>query len=410
MIHELRSEGLSISEIGRRLGIDRKTVRKYLQCDRNDVAAVTRQPKASKLDPYRQYLCERLRDYPQLTARRLLREIQQRGYEGRYTVVVDYVRQIRPLAEVDYEIRFETPPGRQAQVDFAHFQVEFLAEPGIRRRLYLFAMALGHSRYLWGRFCENQKLQTVLAMHMAGFEAFAGAPRQVLYDRMKTAVTGEDRDGRVIYNLTLQSLLQHYGAVPRACRPYRAKTKGKIERSFRYVREDFFVASRFETLEHLNECFARWLDEVANQRRHGSTGKIVVQAFEAEQSALQALPAARFQTLLALERKINREGLISYEGNRYSVPDGTGVRLVEVQVLALELRIVADGAIIARHAIAAAGKGQMVIDPSHRKMRRFRPAQMPAPEDTAPMAPRPLSFYDAVGHRLATQSASVQSS
>ncbi len=410
MIHELRSEGLSISEIGRRLGIDRKTVRKYLQCDRNDVAAVTRQPKASKLDPYRQYLCERLRDYPQLTARRLLREIQQRGYEGRYTVVVDYVRQIRPLAEVDYEIRFETPPGRQAQVDFAHFQVEFLAEPGIRRRLYLFAMALGHSRYLWGRFCENQKLQTVLAMHMAGFEAFAGAPRQVLYDRMKTAVTGEDRDGRVIYNLTLQSLLQHYGAVPRACRPYRAKTKGKIERSFRYVREDFFVASRFETLEHLNECFARWLDEVANQRRHGSTGKIVVQAFEAEQSALQALPAARFQTLLALERKINREGLISYEGNRYSVPDGTGVRLVEVQVLPLELRIVADGAIIARHAIAAAGKGQMIIDQSHRKMRRFRPAQMPAPEDTAPMAPRPLSFYDAVGHRLATQSASVQSS
>ena len=115
-------------------------------------------------------------------------------------------------------------------MDFAHFQVEFLAEPGIRRRLYLFAMALGHSRYLWGRFCENQKLQTVLAMHIAGFEAFAGAPRQVLYDRMKTAVTGEDRDGRVIYNLTLQSLLQHYGAVPRACRPYRAKTKGRIER------------------------------------------------------------------------------------------------------------------------------------------------------------------------------------
>ena len=254
MIHELRSDGLSISEIGRRLGIDRKTVRKYLQCDRNELEAVRRQPRPSKLDPYRAYLCGRLRDYPQLSGRRLLREIQQRGYTGGYSILADYVHTVRPAAEVDYEIRFETPPGRQGQVDFAHFQVEFLAEPDIRRRLYLFAMVLGHSRYLWGRFCENQNLLTVLTMHIAGFEAFAGAPRQVLYDRMKTAVTGEDRDGRVRYNPTLQSLLQHYGAVPRACRPYRAQTKGKIERSFRYVREDFFAGTRFETLEHLNAC------------------------------------------------------------------------------------------------------------------------------------------------------------
>ena len=87
MIHELRSERFSISEIGRRLGIDRKTVHKYLLCDRNDVAAATRQPKASKLDPYRQYLCEKLRDYPQLTARRLWREIQQRRYESKYRII-----------------------------------------------------------------------------------------------------------------------------------------------------------------------------------------------------------------------------------------------------------------------------------------------------------------------------------
>ena len=408
MIHELKNEGLSISEIARRLGINRKTVRKYLQCERNDVAAVKRQPRASKLDSYRPYLCARLREHPQLSAKRLLREIRQHGYRGGYSILADYVHTVRPAAEVDYEIRFETPPGWQAQVDFAHFEMEFLAEPDLRRRLYLFAMVLGHSRYLWGRFCENQKLATVLAMHMASFEAFSGAPRQVLYDRMKTAVTGEDRDGRVIYNLTLQSLLQHYGAVPRTCRPYRAKTKGKIERSFRYVREDFFAASRFETLEHLNECFARWLDEVANQRRHGSTGKIVAQAFEAEQPALQALPAVPFQTLLALERKISCEGLVSYEGNRYSVPNGTGVRLVEVQVLPLGLRIVADGEIIARHAIAA-GKGQTIIDPSHRNPRRVSLAQRPAPEDTARVAQRPLSFYDAVGHRLAVQANQVDS-
>ena len=89
MIHELKNEGLSTSEIARRLGLNRKTVRKYLQYDRNDLEALRRQPRPSKLDPYRPYLCRRLQEYPQLTARRLLREIQQRGYEGRYTLVVD---------------------------------------------------------------------------------------------------------------------------------------------------------------------------------------------------------------------------------------------------------------------------------------------------------------------------------
>ena len=114
MIHELKNEGLSISEIARKLGINRKTVRKYLQCERNDVAAVKRQPRASKLDSYRPYLCARLREHPQLSAKRLLREIRQHGYRGGYSILADYVHTVRPAAEVDYEIRFETPPGWQA--------------------------------------------------------------------------------------------------------------------------------------------------------------------------------------------------------------------------------------------------------------------------------------------------------
>ena len=100
MIHELKNEGLSISEIARRLGINRKTVRKYLQCERNDVVALKRQPRASKLDSYRAYLCARLREHPQLSARRLLREIRQHGYCGGYSILADYVHTVRPAAEV----------------------------------------------------------------------------------------------------------------------------------------------------------------------------------------------------------------------------------------------------------------------------------------------------------------------
>ena len=136
-------------------------------------------------------------------------------------------------------MRFETPPGEQAQVDFARFEVVFADEPGIRRIVWLFSMVLGFSRLIWARFVVHQDLQSVLRCHVAAFAAIGGAPREILYDRMKTAVIGEDADGLVVYNRSLIDLARHFGFHPKACRPYRAKTKGKVERPFRYIRRGF---------------------------------------------------------------------------------------------------------------------------------------------------------------------------
>ena len=150
------------------------------------------------------------------------------GYSGGYTAVTDYLRQIRPSRAKPFERRFETPAGRQGQVDFAQFRVEFTDDPGVVRIVWLFTMVLGHSRWLWGRFCATQDLQTVMRCHIDAFTAMDGAPQKLLYDRMKTAVISEDVEGVVAYNSSLVALLTHYGALPRACRPYRAKTKGKV--------------------------------------------------------------------------------------------------------------------------------------------------------------------------------------
>ena len=125
-----------------------------------------------------------------------------------------------------------------AQVDLARFEVEFTDEPGITRIVWLFSMVLGYSRLIWARFVIHQDLQSVLRCHIAAFEAIGGVPREILYDRMKTAVIGEDPDGLVIYNRALLDLARHYGFQPRACRPYWPKTKGKVERPFRYIREE----------------------------------------------------------------------------------------------------------------------------------------------------------------------------
>ena len=271
MILDLHRQGLSVSAIARQVGVDRKTVRTYIAKGLEPPAYTKRPPAPSLVDRFEPYLRERLAAYPDLTARRLLREIKDRGFAGSYSVVRDHVRDLRPARIAGYEVRFETPPGEQAQVDFARFEVEFADEPGVKRIVWLFSMVLGYSRLIWARFVLHQDLQSVLRCQIAAFEAIGGAPHTILYDRMKTAVAGQDDEGHVIYNPALVALARHYGFWPRACRPYRAKTKGKVERPFRYIREDFFLARSFRNLDDLNAQLGYWLERSQSARaRHDS--------------------------------------------------------------------------------------------------------------------------------------------
>ncbi|WP_310116758.1 IS21 family transposase [Azospirillum sp. BE72] len=415
MILDLAREGMSVSAIARRTELDRKTIRKYIARGLEPPAYTPRPPKPTLVGPFEPYLRERIAAFPELTASRLLREIRALGYTGGYTALKDVLRTIRPKTPTTFERRFETPPGKQAQVDFAFFKTAFTDEPEVERIVWLFSIVLGHSRMMWARFVARQDLQTVLRCHVAAFEAFGGVPEQILYDRMKTAVLGEvedpDQPGKgIAYNAKLLDLAGHYGFLPKACKPYRAKTKGKVERPFRYVREDFFLGRSFRSLEDLNAQFTQWLDQIANVRRHATTGRVVVEHFAEERPALKALPAGPFNTVLALERRITREGMVSVAGNLYSVPESTRRRTVEVQVTADAVNILEDGALIASHP-PLEGRGQRRITPGHRTHRPPGNSLTPR-EDAKPVAPRPcgdtvtprsLAIYDAIGRRLAGQ-------
>ena len=349
-----------------------------------------------------------MKAYPGLTGRRLWRELRERGYAGGYTAVTDVLREIRPEPIKPFEIRFETPPGEQAQVDLARFEVEFADEPGVMRIVWLFSMVLGCSRLIWARFVVHQDLQTVLRCHIAALEAIGGAPREILYDRMKTAVIGEDADGLVVYNRGLVDLARHYGFQPRACRPYRPKTKGKVERPFRYIREDFFLGGVFRNLDDLNVQLRHWLDTVANPRIHATTQRVVNEAFAEEKPHLKSLPLVPYRTVLKLERRLSHEGMVSVAGNLYSVPNTTRRRVLDVHVFADEIRIFENGTVVAVHA-PLEGRDQTRIDPAHRQ------ASAPSrrrPRDGAPIiirragdhvARRSLDFYQAVARRLAGQ-------
>ncbi len=315
MILDLHQQGLTVSAISRQTGIDRKTVRKYIERGLKAPAYGPRKPRATVIDPFASYLRERIKSYPGLTGSRLFRELRERGYSGGYTAVTDFLRDVRPAASQGFEVRFRDAAGEQAQVDFAQFHVVFTDEPMTPRIVWLFSMVLGHSRLIWARFVMHQNLPTVLRCHIAAFEALGGAPRDVLYDRMKTAVIGEGQTEGIVYNRALIDLARHYGFHPKACKPYRAKTKGKVERPFRYIREDFFLARSFRNLDDLNAQLRHWLDTVANPRKHATILRIVNEAFAEERKHLRPLPLAPFKSVLKLERRVSREGMVSVGGN-----------------------------------------------------------------------------------------------
>jgi transposase len=407
MILELHRQGLSFTAIARRTGRDPKTVRKYVERGLEPPVYGPRQVgRPNKLAPYLDYLRERIVAFPDLSAVRLTREIRERGYSGAYTAVKRFIAAIRPESQPKpFEVRFETPPGYQAQVDFARFVTFFTDEPEIARIVWLFSLVLGHSRHIFARFVMHQDLQTLLRCHMLAFEAIGGVPIEILYDRMKTAVTGEDADGHIIYNRSLIALGQHYGFIPRACRPYRAKTKGKVERPFSYIRQDFFLARSFRNLDDLNAQLDDWLASVANVRLHGTTQRIVSEAFAAERPELQPLPALPFDTLLKLERRVSHDGLVSIGGNYYSVPDRTR-RIVEVHQLPDQIRILDQGRLVATHPVLE-GRRQYRTDPAHRQGALTRTHRRSIVETVVMgrigerVAHRSLAYYQTIGQSLA---------
>lgn len=403
MILDLHRQGLKVAAIARQAGVDRKTVRKYIARGLEPPAYGPRQPRARAIDAHVDYLRVRLEAYPGLTAQRLLREIAERGYEGGYSMVRDEVRALRPVGGGKrFAVRFETQPGEQAQVDFAQFRVSFSAEPGVVHIVWLFSIVLGYSRLIWGRFAHRQTMQTVLACHKAAFEAFGGVPRQILYDRMKTAVIGEDADGQVVYNRTLGDLAHHYGFLPKACRPYRPETKGKVERPFRYIREDFFLGGIFRDLEDLNSQFDDWRGNVANPRLHATTGRIVNEAFAEEHPALQPLPLIPFGAVLKLDRRISCEGMVSVGGNYYSVPDATRCRTVEVHSMADEIRIFEGDQLIASHPLLDGRRQRSTLAGHRQTTNRKHSAAIPPALAGDLVVLRSLDVYEAVGQRLAT--------
>src|SRR5690606_10502435 len=344
-IMRLHADGLSIREISRRLGRSRNTVRKYLRQPTLPRYG-PRPARPSKLDPFKPYLQQRMREGA-FNSNRLLHEIRAMGYTGGRTILKDYLKPLRPPKRPPAVVRFEPPPGEQAQVDWGEFS--FIDVHGRRRKVYGFVLVLSYSRAMYVEFTEHQDMSTLLRCHLNAFAALGGVPRSVLYDNMKTVVLSRTGDA-VEYHPRLLDFALLAGFTPRSCRPYRAQTKGRVERMIGYIKQSFWPGVRFTNLADLNRQVQAWIAGAAHQRSHGTTGFKPAQRLMEEQSLLLPLrPVAAFASLLHEERRVSRDGYVSYGGSHYGVPWRYSGRYVTISASETMVEIRDGDTVIARH-------------------------------------------------------------
>lgn len=305
-------QGLTKTALAEKLGISRRTVYHWIETGQLDrdlddevVRYKKRPPVARKIDPYKGIIVSRLEEFPELSATRLYDEILAAGYAGSYTQVKEYLRQVRPRPTPEPVVRFETPPGHQAQVDFAHFRLPW------GRRWALFVV-LGYSRLLWLRFYLCQNMLTLFKGLEEAFGFFGGVPHEILFDQMRSVVVEDRRpvSGPLIENPNFLRFARHWDFKVRACRPYRAKTKGKVERPIRYVRQSFFYGRHFLNDDDLNAQAERWLGEVANVREHRTINERPRDRFNRDEKAalkpLAARPYRRFVVPMKNDSKTSK--------------------------------------------------------------------------------------------------------
>ena len=285
LLRHYLKQGVSKSELAKRLGVSRRTVYHWIETgqlerdlDSQEIHYRPRPPVSGQLDPYKAIIHARLEAFPRLTAQRLFEEMRSAGYPGGYTQMKEYVRQVRPLEAADPVVRFETPPGYQGQVDFGTFQLPW-------GRRYALLVVLGYSRLLWMQFYPRQTITTLIRGLERAFGFFGGVPQELLFDQMRSVVLSDERFGGngLIMNAEFVRFAAHWGFTARACRPYRAKTKGKVERPIRYVRESFFYGRTFLNDEDLNTQSEHWLHSVCNVRRHRTLGEPPQVRFERDE-------------------------------------------------------------------------------------------------------------------------------
>jgi transposase len=355
------AEHWKIGTIAAELGLHHDAVRRAIEPERFINAPY--RGKALLLDPYKDFVRATLEKYPRLVCTRILEMIRQRGYAGSVWPLRRFVADVRPASRHEAFFRLSTLPGEQGQVDWGSFGR--IAVGNTMRLLSCFVMVLSWSRALFARFVLDQTLESFLRCHVAAFTVFRGVPRTLLYDNLKTAVL--ERSGDVIrFHPRLLDLAGHYHFAPTPVAVARGNEKGRVERAIRYLRESFFAARTFHSLEHLNVQLDDWIVRVAHQRLvPGDADKRTVAiALDQERPRLLPPPAHAFPCDYVRPVASGKTPYVRFDGNDYSIPH-TLVRKPLTLVASDVLVRVLDGEVIVAHHPRSYERGKPIEQEQH---------------------------------------------
>jgi transposase len=376
LLHEvtqLAHEGMSRRAIARALGLSRNTVRKLLvrhQKTRSTSHGALRKPpprapRPSKLDGLRDEGLALLQRFPDITAQRVYEELKQKGFQGGYTAVKDWVRRVRPKPPPTISRPTEKHgPGKMGECDWSPYTIDFTR--GGQRTVQAFGYALTHSHRKYFRFYARGDLHSLMDGHVQTFNVFGGGPSHCKYDNQKAVVLRWE--GRQpIYNPRFIDFATFYDFRPIACRPGHPNDKPKVERSFWELERSFFNGRSFRDEDDLAEQLRWWQANVCDVRLHKKVKRSALELFPEDAAALRPLPAHPYDTARVIYRVCDAEGFVAWEGNRYSVPYLYVTDLLPARVCATELFIyAADLSCIARHELRPASAGQDAVIPAHR--------------------------------------------
>lgn len=391
----LVGQGHSIRQTARLSGHSRNTVRGVVR-EKSGAKKTENRGRKSKLTDFKAYLRERFLATG-LSGTRLFEEITKMGYQGSVSAVRRFLQTIeRVELAPQATVRFETPPGEQSQVDWAEIGY-FLDAEGVKRKIYAFVMVLSYSRMLFIEFVTDISTETLIACHQKAFAYFGGYTRRILYDNMKQV-----RLSQTEWNPLFQDFLNHYGISANTHRPYRARTKGKVERAVLYLRDSFLKGREFANLADLQQQGFAWQEETANQRVHATTQEKPSERFKTEQ-LMDLSQVNEYRLVSKTTRKVSADGFVHYLGSRYSVEPKAVGKTVLVEQDEQIIRVKSADLIIAEHCLSTKKNAEIINAEHQAKMWKLSLGKTPIPSSrklqvlfNQEVATTPLQAYEEV--------------
>lgn len=361
-IHNLSTQaGLKPSQIAREMNMDERTVLSWLAEEQYRQRKST--PRGSKLDPFKGDIARWLETYP-YTAQQIYQRLMEAGFDGRYTIVKEYVRKIRPKKRNAY-LTLSFAPGECAQVDWGSWGSVVVGD-NASRRLSFFAMVLCYSRMLYVEFTTLQTMEHFLGCHQRAFEFFGGVPARVMVDNLKSAVLNNYIGRAPVLNPKYADFSAHYGFAVSPCNVRSPHEKGRVENAVGYVKKNLLAGLEIPCFDALAPITQNWLDTVANTRVHGVTRTVPTKALSVELPHLKALPVHPYDIATVKQVRPSSQFRVSVDSNKYSVPAVCAGKELTLKQYPDRLCFYDGEQLVARH-LRTCDKHQDILNPDHEK-------------------------------------------